>query len=534
VGPTGSERRSPSSALGYLSGAIGAFLILFAATGPWRIGAFEISRLPVALAIALVLAAGWLATFRGWRRAVAQEFLREGFGMSRALVAIGGAAAAAFAYLIVLNRYHGFEVNAWDFSFYDRPLANPLANGFLFNDIESRSVLGTHAYLLLLIFLPLYALSPSPFWLLAGQAVLVGLAVVAAFLCIRKASGDGLTAAFLAAAFLLNPFTARAVQYVFHPEIFYPATLFLLLLAFLSRRPVLFLCCLCAVAAVKEDAILPLVGLAITASLCYRRHRWAIAAAAVAVGFFLIDYLVVLPYFSGHRGAPWYSSYWGRYGASPFEAVLGMASHPGMVASDLVRSGFWGLAATLAFTPFAGFEALLAALPIVVVYSAAAGTQLARLRLYYALPLLPFLFLAAAIGLRRLVALQRRSSQARRLVHLRFGALWLFCLSGLIGPGYSVVHSQASSVPARFVSLAAGRPLLVQGALLPHVGYSRNCSALQPGAAVDGKHGFLIAADANPYPFRGEELRGLADRLVADPRFHLTAERGVVLALPIH
>jgi hypothetical protein len=529
---SGAGRRLKSSWIGILSWAIAAFLILFAATGPWRLGGVNISRLSGALGVAVSVVTLWLAISPKSRIAAARDFLREDFYLSPWLVAAGGAAATTLVLLIIMNRYQGFEVNAWDFSFYDRSLADPFTRGFLFNDIENRSVLGTHAYFLLLLFLPLYAISPSPYWLLCGQAVLIGLAVAAAFYCLRRVSRDDLFAALLCAAFVLNPYTARAVQYVFHPEIFYPVALFLLMYGFLSERPVPFAFGLAATAAVKEDAVLPLIGLAITASLYYRRHRWAAAAAGVGLAFFLLDYHVVLPYFSGRHGPPWYSHYWAKYGSSPLAALLGMASHPVELARDCMGSGFWRLTGTLAFAPLAGYEFLLAATPMIVSYSAAAGSQLAQLRLYYSLPLLPYVFLAAGSGLTRLGSLGGNIPPGRRRARCRTGALAAVLVSAFVGPGYRLVRRQATDAPPRLAQLAVDRPLLVQGALLPHIGYSRNCSVLQPPVTIDGRHGFLIAPNAPAYPFSRNELQGLARRLVDDPRFRMTVDRGVILAVP--
>jgi hypothetical protein len=514
-----------------LSWAIVAFLILFVATGPWRLAGVTLSRVSAALGVALSVVTLWLALFPRSRVATARGFARKELYLSPGLVAAAGAAATMLVFFVIRNRYLGFEVNAWDFSFYDRSLADPFARGFLFNGIENRSVLGTHAYFLLLLFLPLYAISPSPYWLLGGQAVLVGLAVIAGFHCLRRVCRDDLATALLCAAFVLNPYTARAVQYAFHPEIFYPACLFLLVYGFLAQRPVLFLLGLFATAAVKEDAVFPLIGLAITSSLYYRRRRWAAAAAGVGLILFLVDYYVALPYFSGREGPPWYSHYWAKYGPTPPAALLGMVSHPLELARDCLRSGLWQLTGTLALAPFGGYEWLLAVVPMIVPYSAAAGTQLAQLRLYYSLPLLPYVFLAAASGLRRVGSLAG-ASPAQTRTRSRVGALAVLLISAFVGPGYRLVRRQAADAPSRLARVAVGRPLLVQGALLPHVAYSRNYSVLQPPVAIDGSHGFLIAPDVTPYPFSRSELQSLARRLVADRRFQVTSDRGVMIAAP--
>lgn len=424
-------------------------------------------------------------------------------------------------------------MNAWDFSFYDRPLAHPFESGFLFNRIEGRSLLGTHAYYGLLLFLPAYALHSSPYWLIVAQAFSIAAACIVAFHCFRILCRDDLAAALLAVAFLLNDFTAKAVQYVFHPEIFYPACLFLLMYAFLARRPLAFAIAVLATAAVKEDALLPLLGFAMTASLCYRRYRWAAAAAAIGLVVFLVDYLVVLPHFAGQAGPPWYAHYWAKYGSSPPAAALGMLLHPLEVASDLLQSGFWRLAGGLAFVPLLGFEWLLAAAAVVVPYGSAQVVQLSRFRLYYAMPVLPFLFAAAAAGLHRIVAFKKVLPATDRRARYRTGALAVLLVSAFYGPGYRFVRRQPTEIPRRLASTINGRPLVVQGALLPHVGYSVDCIALQSSVRVDASHGFLVAPGAIPYPLTRRELQRLAEKLTHDPRFHTTVTHGILLAVPV-
>jgi uncharacterized membrane protein len=515
-----------------VSAALLGFLGLFAATAPWQVGVTDVSRFSAAMGIALLIVALILILFPSARKAAARQFLWEDQYYPPWVVALGGAAVAVFLYLILKNRYEGFEVNAWDFSFYDRPLARPFDNGFLFNPIENRSVLATHTYFLLLPFLPLYALHPSPYWLLAGQALALAAASVACFYCVRRICGDDLGAGLLAAAFLFNPYTARAAQYAVHPEIFYPVCLFLLAYGFLLRRPVLFGVALLGTVLVKEDAFLPLLGFALTAAVYYKRYRWAVLAAATGIVLFLVSYYWILPYFAGRSGPPWYSHYWAKYGSSPPAAAVGMALHPLEIGRDVLVSGFLRLMGTLALAPLAGLEWLLAAAPAAVIYSAAAEEQLRHLRLYYSLPVLPFALLAAASGLQRLT-IRHRASLVERRARFRVLALALLLLGAFLGPGYRLVDRQPSDAPARLARLAADRPLLVQGALLPHVGYLRNYAALKPPAEIDGMHGFLIMPTAVPFPFTKIELQRLSEELSQDQRFQIVNDRGVLLAKPV-
>jgi hypothetical protein len=184
------------------------------------------------------------------------------------------------------------------------------------------------------------------------------------------------------------------------------------------------------------------------------------------------------------------------------------------------------------FVPFLGFEWLLAAAAMIVPYGATQHAKLAQFHLYYSMPVLPFLFAAAAVGLHRVVALKKVLPPAERRARYRVGAVALLLVSAFYGPGYRFVPRQPTDVPQRLASAVGGRPLEVQGALLPHVGYSVNYAALKPPVKIDGSRGFLIAPGAIPFPFSRSELRRLAEQLGRDPHFHTIADRGILLAVP--
>ena len=185
----------------------------------------------------------------------------------------------------------------------------------------------------------------------------------------RSAFDDDVLAACVALAFLLNRYTARATQFIFIIDVFYPVALLLLFYAFLQKRKLLFLFALLLTVSIKEDAIVPLTGFALVAAVGYRRWRWAAAAMSAAVPVFLLDYFVVL------SGSPWYGSYWASYGATPLSALLGIVASPWKVLQR-VFEGSIDIFLSLALVPIAGWSWILAALPALVLYGASDAKQL--------------------------------------------------------------------------------------------------------------------------------------------------------------
>ncbi|HYO77889.1 MAG TPA: DUF2079 domain-containing protein, partial [Thermoanaerobaculia bacterium] len=317
-----------------------AWLVLFAAfmaTGPWQFGRFELKQvnIVVALAFVLLLAAALSAEVRRKYR----DLLRRDVHFSKRTLSIAAAACALFCVAVVWSKWSALEVNAWDFSVvYDRPLDRTLGGRVLYADEIERSMLGVHANWVQFLFVPLYAIARTPLWLLFAHALAIAAGVAAAFLFFREVARDELVAMLLAAALLLNRYTAKATQYVFHPEVFYLAGLFLLYYAFVRKQRRPYALALLFVLSIKEDAIIPLLGFAAVAALTYRRWRWALITAAASIAVFAFDYFLVMPHYAPPTSeTAWYANYWSTFGDTPLQAIGGMLRHPLLVASRVVR-----------------------------------------------------------------------------------------------------------------------------------------------------------------------------------------------------
>ncbi len=513
-----------------------AWLALFAATAPWRIGDRDIGRWSVAAGVAVLVGSAAVALIPSWRRVLAGLLSREDSSLPHWAPWAAAALACAFFLRVVAVKSAALETNAWDLTlFFDRPIAETLVGRPLYCDFYGHSYLGTHASFLLFAFVPLYAIALTPAWLLAIHALAAAAAGVAAFGLFRRLGGDDLVALLLVVAFWSNAYTAKAVQYAFHVEIFYPLALFGLLAAFEARRPILFAAALLLTLAIKEDAFLVLAGFAITAALVRRRPWWAATAFGAGLAVFLFDQRWVLPHFSG-SAHPWYGLYWKSFGSTPFEAAVSMAAHPMELAAALSGSGLRDIFEPVLFLPLAGPEWLLGALPALVPYAAADYGPLSHFLLYYSMPVLPFLFAATAAGLPRLAGLGRRvPSPSVRLLRQRVLALTVLLVCAFDGAGYSFPRSRPErmEIAPLLRVLPLGAPVLVQGALLPRAGYASNRRALDRRTPIGPRDAVLLDRAANPYPRSVPELDALIAQLSADgSRRLIRSEHGLLLFAP--
>jgi uncharacterized membrane protein len=475
-----------------------ALCVLFATTGPWRIGATTVRQWQYVFAVCALMLLSWART----------QLTREIRFRPRTLV-IFFIVAALFLLWIAFLRYDALEVNAWDFSnSFDRPIEQTLHGNLLWSDTIKSSMLALHANWLTLIFVPLYAVIASPYWLVAAQPLAIIGAMIFLFLYARDATGDDVVAMCVALAFLLNRYTVRAMQLGFLIDVFYPLGFLLLLYAFQRKKPGLGLTALLLILSIKEDAILTLAGFAVVAALSYRQWRWAIATVCLALAVFAFDYFYVLPGFSGHPAA--FSSFWGTFGATPWAAVLGMIRHP-LVVLRRVWAPAFSVLATVAFVPLAGGAWFLAALPTIVVYTSADTEDMHWLALHYSLPFLGLLFASLPNGIERLA----KSVKSRRLL-----AIVVLGASTFVGSGYKMERPRPERAAiAPLLAAAGARPVYIQGALFPHAGYARNRRVLHHDVTPEPTSAFLLCTTCNPYPFSRDEFAQRFEKLRSDPRY---------------
>ncbi|HEX8252171.1 MAG TPA: DUF2079 domain-containing protein [Thermoanaerobaculia bacterium] len=516
----------------FLRTAAAAWLVLFAAflaTGPWQFGRFELKQINivVALAFVLLIVAACARDVRRWYA----EVLRRDVQFSKRALFIAAAGCALFFIAVVWSKWSALEVNAWDFSVvYDRPLERTLGGRVLYADEIERSMLGVHANWVQFLFVPLYAIARTPLWLLLAHALGIAAGVIAAFLFFREIARDDVVAVLLAAALLFNRYTAKATQYVFHPEVFYLAGLFLLYYSFVRQRRGLYALALLFVLSIKEDAIIPLIGFASVAALTYRRWRWAIVTAAAAIAVFAFDYFLVMPHYAPPAAeTAWYANYWSTFGDTPLEAIGGMLRQPLLVASRVV-SGSSDIFLSLALVPLAGAQWLIAALPGLVVYGSSDMEKLHWFTLYYSMPVLPAVFAAIPSGIQR-IARFFRSYDAR--VVSRIAAMVVLVASIAVGSGHLLHprHPDRHKI-APLIAESRAPVTWVQGALFPRAGYSARVQVLNERAQVDGRAAFLLAPRLDQYPYESPHVETLISQLLSDARYRRREAGALVLFVP--
>ncbi|MEP7131677.1 MAG: DUF2079 domain-containing protein [Acidobacteriota bacterium] len=511
-----------------LFGGASLLAAAFICTAPWTIGRITVARLTPAL-IPLYLTLVTALMIPRWRRYLARlpaSCHRKPIALATLFVG-----SSAFALRVVASQFRSLSVNGWDFSSFDLPIQRSLVSTFLDSPIDHRSFLGTHASYILTLFIPLHALHQTPAWLLVTEALAISAATAASWLLFRDLLHDDTAAMLLSLAYLLNTYTAKTLQYVFHVEVLYPPLLFLLARFLRRRQPMLIAAVTLLLLSVKEDAVIPLLGISIALFLL-RPREWRTPALLVSGGIvvYLLSTRIVMPRAAGvPAGHPWYATYWAAYGPTPLLAARGMFLHPLQVFHALWSSGIRDLLEPLLFLPLLGGLWLLAAIPALTVYGTASNPGISHFAIYYSAPLLPLLFLAAAVGARRLARRLRRPGLTR-LDWQRLIAFAVLGASALDGASYVFRRPNPRRLDvATMVALRGPGRLRVQGSLLPHSGYKLTTLPLDTLTSNDA---VLLDDSSDPYPFTREQIRSFSAALEKRGYHRAFSRHGLVLLVP--
>lgn len=501
-----------------------ALVVVVVLVGAPLVGWPPVVRLPAVVVPALVLA---FFVIRPWRWRESDLRTLDRWEPSDRHLWVAALIAGLVLFWLVLTRFQSGAINAVDFTVYfDRPCFQTLQGRPLYVEtadapgFSHRSELAVHAFWGMLPICSVYALYPSPLWLL-GLSVI---AVVAGAMHVQRImqciGAGGALASATALVFILSDNTARALNYGFHPEVLYAWFVPWMIDAALRRQRRSFSVAMLACVLVKEDAFMPIFAASVALALdAFRGMPWSdrllfvFLPTAIAGANLSIYYSYVVPTLTG-GGPPTYAHFWGNYGATPMAALVGMLTQPWRVLVSTMTSGFWTTVITPhLFLPLLGWRWAVGIVPIVVLYGASANEQLRAFGIYYAIVLVPFLVIAASAGaltlFRRLLTNggYARLAAAAAIV---LGAL----LVGSGDRGYSLRpwKSELAAVPEALERLANEPVVLVQSGLYPHAGYDRRVRLLTPETLKEAKDAgavVLLAPGVSAYPFRPSDLDDL-------------------------
>ncbi len=209
---------------------------------------------------------------------------------------------------LAVRKYLVFGYVGQDLAYFGQILHTTLHGhlfwGNLLQDlIYSRTVttdFAGHNSPMMFLFLPFYALFPTPITLLVlRNVVMLGCAFPVFLLARRHASVP--IAWLWAAAFLLTPAILYQSFFDFYPLSFVTLPLLFTLFFYLEQRYKAFCVAMLCTLLVREDLVFFVFGLGLLALIRHRSPRWTLVPLAVAAAWAILSFFVVLP--AGLHGA---------------------------------------------------------------------------------------------------------------------------------------------------------------------------------------------------------------------------------------
>lgn len=326
--------------------------------------------------------------------------------------------------LLGLSRHWGYMSSLNDLGVFDQAVWGTLNGQFLLNTStlnQPINWLGFHFHPILLIFVPLYALSPSTEWFALVQAAALSLSAWPIFLLASRVCQSDKVGLLWALAYLANPFLLNAAAWDFHPVALAVPFIALGMLAvekadnrllFLSCLPLLF---------IQEQLGVTVAGFGVLWWLRNKSWKPAISLVFLGVAHTMLILSVVMPMLSPvgehvmfSRGLGQLSRYsW--LGHSLRDVTQTLFTHP-LTTIKTVMVDMWGaLYLGLLLFPFAGFpvvasEFLLPGLGDLAANMLSANSMPKSVFSYHSVSLVPIFTTAAIYGSIRISRWQKKFS----------------------------------------------------------------------------------------------------------------------------
>ena len=291
----------------------------------------------------------------------------------------------AVATLAKVMQFYTFRISDWDTGIYSNVVWNVVSGDWFYSDVNKTNQLGEHFSPIVLAFVPLFMITPSPLWLLVAQGLAVGATYVLIYFIGLKIFGDvnlrfakPLALLFSAWAFFYRPLTS-ALLFQFHPSTLATPLVAAALLALLYGRDRLVWVLVGLLLLSKENAPLAVLGLGCYAGLVLSRPRLGLALAAVSAASAVLIMKVLMPIFQ--------SGEWRHY------ERLGLFAEWQRKAQYLYM-----LLEGLAFLPLASWRSLVCAFPLIALNLSVAYPAQFSLRFHYDDFASVFLLVAAMHG----------------------------------------------------------------------------------------------------------------------------------------
>lgn len=336
-------------------------------------------------------------------------------------VALAAGYALVFGYLSVM-RHVSLHTGGYDLGIFDQIVWNSLHGRLFLNSIsiDAPISISHHFAPILLALVPIYSIWSDPLALLVLQTLALTLAAFPLYWYARAQIGPGLSLA-VALAFFLSPALESVNLWEFHEIALATPLLSFALFFVLRRRYGPFLVCMGLALLCKEEVAFILVAFGLFILFVQRKVKLGALLAVLGVVWAAALLLYIIPSFGnvtyGHTFED--TTRYTYLGQTVPLIVKTAILQPGLVLQHLLvpakEEFVLQLLVPLACIPLFGFEVFAISLPVFGYLLIGDNQFQNSIRYQYTAPLLPMLFFATVLGLKRLARWSRPPGLTRDL-----------------------------------------------------------------------------------------------------------------------
>jgi uncharacterized membrane protein len=409
--------------------------------------------------------------------------------------------------------HYSLETNAYDLSVFDYALWSTLQGKLGFVPFFGHSLAAHHFMPTLLLMLPIYVLFPSPVTLIAIQL----LAIVGAAILLYRISKCELPRPIVTALILAFFFSARSYSAMvgfFYIESLEPLLVFALVLAWNKRRWWRYAVFLVLLLGCKEDMPLYTSIFGVVSLLDPKMRKAGLWTIVVSSVWFVLAVGVFIPEARTNDGLPRTNPFIeARYADADGDVSLTVLAERVLTTRSIAK--LFNLTVVVVFLCWVSPRWLVVASPgILLDLTAKPGSSLG-LSGHYLWPMLPWVFLAAAAGARRIHARWPSTinmvAAALIVVTIAGSPLWLTLWRQ---PWRRL--SDAQEVRLQIRDLPAKASYLAQPNLIPHLPHSLKVVAL--GREIDSpKAQYLVTSKIGDlWPLSEDGVEGIVAKYNRD------------------
>ena len=352
-------------------------------------------------------------------------------------------------------KYMSFSYIDVDLSIIERQFWNTIHGKLIGREIGEPAIFcGGHFFLIIFLLAPFYAIYPHPLTLLFMQTIALALPVYFIYIFARKKLDESF-AFYLALAYLLYPALAYINLFEFHIIAFAPLFLIPMFVFFDRKKFWPFILLMFLSLACKEDVSLVIFGLGVYGLFKYthlkppfvRKKDWKWIIIPLLSGAFWLIFVTqfIQPHFtpstlkdlSDSRGM---LTFYGWLGNTPNEMIRNVVFYPGQVLRKIFTPAkgryLLHLFGPLGFISAFGLKEI-----VIVLFGLLEGLLSQRsthFSIHYQYPalLMPFIFISAIFGLRRLLQFKFFKRSKLYILIVLFSISLFFAFT--IGPLFSL------------------------------------------------------------------------------------------------